>query len=219
MVNIGNDWQEFFDTETKKDYYFKLREFLKSEYKNSVVYPPMDEIFNAFRMTPKSNVKVVILGQDCYHGEGQAMGLSFSVKDGVKIPPSLVNIYREVCSDTGKEIDISSGNLTRWANQGVFLLNTILTVRKGEPLSHKGQGWEIFTDNVIKLLNKDDKPKVFMLWGNNAKSKKKLITNQNHLVLEAGHPSPLSVRYFYGCRHFSKANNFLIENNIKPIDW
>ena len=147
------------------------------------------------------------------------MGLSFSVKDGVKIPPSLVNIYREVCSDTGKEIDISSGNLTRWANQGVFLLNTILTVRKGEPLSHKGQGWEIFTDNVIKLLNKDDKPKVFMLWGNNAKSKKKLITNQNHLVLEAGHPSPLSVRYFYGCRHFSKANNFLIENNIKPIDW
>lgn len=219
MIKIDNDWQDFFERETKKDYYLKLRNFLKNEYNNYTVYPPMEEIFNAFKITPLSKVKVVILGQDPYYNQGQAMGLSFSVKDGIKPPPSLVNIYREISNDLNQEINISSGNLTRWAEQGVFLLNTTLTVRDGEPLSHKGHGWEIFTDNVIKTLNENDSPKVFLLWGNNAKAKKNLITNKNHLILEAGHPSPLSARYFYGCRHFSKTNDFLIKNGLKPIKW
>lgn len=219
MIKIDNDWQDFFERETKKDYYLKLRNFLKNEYNNYTVYPPMEEIFNAFKITPLSKVKVVILGQDPYYNQGQAMGLSFSVKDGIKPPPSLVNIYREISNDLNQEINISSGNLTHWAEQGVFLLNTTLTVRDGEPLSHKGHGWEIFTDNVIKALNKNDSPKVFLLWGNNAKAKKNLITNKNHLILEAGHPSPLSARYFYGCRHFSKTNDFLIKNGLKPIKW
>lgn len=219
MIKINNDWQDFFERETKKDYYLKLRDFLKNEYNNYTVYPPMEEIFNAFKITPLSKVKVVILGQDPYYNQGQAMGLSFSVKDGIKPPPSLVNIYREISNDLNQEIDISSGNLTRWAEQGVFLLNTTLTVRDGEPLSHKGHGWEIFTDNVIRTLNENDSPKVFLLWGNNAKAKKDLITNKNHLILEAGHPSPLSARYFYGCKHFSKTNDFLIKNGLKPIKW
>ena len=219
MIKINNDWQDFFERETKKDYYLKLRNFLKNEYNNYTVYPPMEEIFNAFKITPLSKVKVVILGQDPYYNQGQAMGLSFSVKDGIKPPPSLVNIYREISNDLDQEINISSGNLTRWAEQGVFLLNTTLTVRDGEPLSHKGHGWEIFTDNVIRTLNENDNPKVFLLWGNNAKAKKNLITNKNHLILEAGHPSPLSARYFYGCRHFSKTNDFLIKNGLKPIKW
>ena len=219
MIKINNDWQDFFERETKKDYYLKLRDFLKNEYNNYTVYPPMEEIFNAFKITPLSKVKVVILGQDPYYNQGQAMGLSFSVKDGIKPPPSLVNIYREISNDLNQEINISSGNLTRWAEQGVFLLNTTLTVRDGEPLSHKGHGWEIFTDNVIRTLNENDSPKVFLLWGNNAKAKKNLITNKNHLILEAGHPSPLSVRYFYGCKHFSKTNDFLIKNGLKPIKW
>lgn len=219
MIKIDNDWQDFFERETKKDYYLKLRSFLKNEYNNYTVYPPMEEIFNAFKITPLSKVKVVILGQDPYYNQGQAMGLSFSVKDGIKLPPSLVNIYREISNDLNQEINISSGNLTHWAEQGVFLLNTTLTVRDGEPLSHKGHGWEIFTDNVIRALNENDSPKVFLLWGNNAKAKKNLITNKNHLILEAGHPSPLSVRYFYGCKHFSKTNDFLIKNGLKPIKW
>lgn len=219
MIKINNDWQDFFESETKKDYYLKLRNFLKNEYNNYTVYPPMEEIFNAFKITPLSKVKVVILGQDPYYNQGQAMGLSFSVKDGIKPPPSLVNIYREISNDLDQEINISSGNLTRWAEQGVFLLNTTLTVRDGEPLSHKGHGWEIFTDNVIRTLNENDNPKVFLLWGNNAKAKKNLITNKNHLILEAGHPSPLSARYFYGCKHFSKTNDFLIKNGLKPIKW
>ena len=219
MIKIDNDWQDFFEKETKKDYYLKLRTFLKNEYSNYTIYPPMGEIFNAFKITPLSKVKVVILGQDPYYNQGQAMGLSFSVKDGIKPPPSLVNIYREISNDLNQEINISSGNLTRWAEQGVFLLNTTLTVRDGEPLSHKGHGWEIFTDNVIRALNENDNPKVFLLWGNNAKAKKNLITNKNHLILEAGHPSPLSVRYFYGCKHFSKTNDFLIKNGLKPIKW
>lgn len=219
MIKIDNDWQDFFEKETKKDYYLKLRNFLKNEYSNYTIYPPMEEIFNAFKITPLSKVKVVILGQDPYYNQGQAMGLSFSVKDGIKPPPSLVNIYREISNDLNQEINISSGNLTHWAEQGVFLLNTTLTVRDGEPLSHKGHGWEIFTDNVIKALNENDNPKVFLLWGNNAKDKKNLITNKNHLILEAGHPSPLSARYFYGCRHFSKTNDFLIKNGLKPIKW
>ena len=219
MIKINNDWQDFFERETKKDYYLKLRNFLKNEYNNYTIYPPMEEIFNAFKITPLSKVKVVILGQDPYYNQGQAMGLSFSVKDGIKPPPSLVNIYREISNDLNQEINISSGNLTHWAEQGVFLLNTTLTVRDGEPLSHKGHGWEIFTDNVIRALNENDNPKVFLLWGNNAKAKKNLITNKNHLILEAGHPSPLSVRYFYGCKHFSKTNDFLIKNGLKPIKW
>lgn len=219
MIKIDNDWQDFFERETKKDYYLKLRDFLKNEYNNYTIYPPMEEIFNAFKITPLSKVKVVILGQDPYYNQGQAMGLSFSVKDGIKPPPSLVNIYREISNDLNQEINISNGNLTHWAEQGVFLLNTTLTVRDGEPLSHKGHGWEIFTDNVIKALNENDNPKVFLLWGNNAKAKKNLITNKNHLILEAGHPSPLSARYFYGCKHFSKTNDFLIKNGLKPIKW
>lgn len=219
MIVINNDWQDFFERETKKDYYLELRSFLKNEYNNCTVYPPMEEIFNAFKITPLSKVKVVILGQDPYYHQGQAMGLSFSVKEGIKLPPSLVNIYREISNDLDQEINISSGNLTHWAEQGVFLLNTTLTVRDGEPLSHKGHGWEIFTDNVIRALNENDNPKVFLLWGNNAKVKKSLITNKNHLILEAGHPSPLSVRYFYGCKHFSKTNDFLIKNGLKPIKW
>lgn len=219
MIKIDNDWQDFFEKETKKDYYLKLRIFLKNEYNNYTIYPPMEEIFNAFKITPLSKIKVVILGQDPYYNQGQAMGLSFSVKDGIKLPPSLVNIYREISNDLNQEINISSGNLTHWAEQGVFLLNTTLTVRDGEPLSHKGHGWEIFTDSVIRALNENDNPKVFLLWGNNAKAKKNLITNKNHLILEAGHPSPLSVRYFYGCKHFSKTNDFLIKNGLKPIKW
>lgn len=219
MIVINNDWQDFFEKETKKDYYLELRSFLKNEYNNCTVYPPMEEIFNAFKITPLSKVKAVILGQDPYYHQGQAMGLSFSVKEGIKLPPSLVNIYREISNDLDQEINISSGNLTHWAEQGVFLLNTTLTVRDGEPLSHKGHGWEIFTDNVIRVLNENDNPKVFLLWGNNAKVKKSLITNKNHLILEAGHPSPLSVRYFYGCKHFSKTNDFLIKNGLKPIKW
>lgn len=219
MINIGNNWQNFFDIETKKDYYKKLKEFLKNEYKNYIIYPSMENIFNAFKFTDIDNVKVVILGQDPYHEPNQAMGLAFSVPDNIKIPPSLINIYKELKSDTGKEIP-ASGNLINWTEQGVLLLNTCLTVREHEANSHSGKGWEILTDEAIKVLNKNNNPKVFMLWGRNAKNKKELITNVNHLVLEAAHPSPLSANNgFFGCKHFSKANCFLRKNNLKEIQW
>lgn len=223
MVNIGNDWQSFFDSEMKKPYYLELREKLKEEYKNYTVYPKMENIFNAFRLTPISNIKVVIIGQDPYHGYNQAIGLSFSVNDGVKVPPSLKNIFKEIDAEMGAigfSPNKKDGNLERWARQGVFLLNSTLTVRKGEANSHSKIGWQIFTDNAIRVLNNDNNPKVFMLWGSYARSKAKMITNCNHLILESAHPSPLSAHNgFFGNQHFNLCNDFLARKGIKPIDW
>lgn len=220
MINIENDWQDFFNIETKKNYYKDLRQFLIKEYRENVVYPKPEDIFNAFRLTPINETKVVIMGQDCYHEPNQAMGLSFSVPNGTKVPPSLINIYKEIASDIGVENLYIDGDLTKWAKQGVLLLNTCLTVREHQANSHSGKGWEILTDEAIKVLNENDNPKVFMLWGSNARSKKIFITNSKHLVLESAHPSPLSAyRGFFGCKHFSKANKFLEENNLEPIKW
>jgi uracil-DNA glycosylase len=219
MVNIGNDWDALLAEEFKKDYYLKLREFLKSEYSTRVIYPGMYDIFNALKHTAYKDVKVVILGQDPYHEPGQAHGMCFSVKPGVEVPPSLVNIYKEIHSDVGAPIP-ADGYLVRWADQGVLLLNTVLTVRAHQANSHKGKGWEQFTDRVIELLNCREQPIVFMLWGANARAKKALITNPRHLVLEAPHPSPLSAyNGFFGCRHFSKCNAFLEKNGMKPVEW
>ncbi len=218
MVHIGNSWDELLKNEWSEQYYKDLRAFLASEYRTRVIYPPMDDIFNAFKYCAYEDVKVVILGQDPYYGEGQAHGLAFSVKKGVDIPPSLKNIYKEMESDIGFKIP-SHGCLESWARQGVFLLNTSLTVRKGQPLSHRGKGWEVFTDHVISLLSAREKPMVFLLWGANARSKKPLIDRSRHLVLEAPHPSPLSAfAGFFGCRHFSRANAFLLEHGEK-VDW
>lgn len=219
MVNIGNSWDEKLASEFDKEYYKNLREFLKKEYRDYTIFPSMFDIFNALKYTAFEDVKVVLLGQDPYHGEGQAHGLCFSVKDGVSFPPSLQNIFKELKSDLGIDIPIS-GNLTKWAKEGVLLLNTTLTVRKDMANSHFGKGWEILTDKIISLLNDSDKPKVFILWGNNAKSKMKLITNPMHTVLTAPHPSPLSAYSgFFGCHHFSKTNEILKENHLKPINW
>lgn len=219
MIDIGNDWQPFFDGEQEQSYYEELRKFLKEEYATHVVYPPMNDIFNAFKLTPIADTRVVILGQDCYHGEGQAMGLSFSVHEGVEEPPSLRNIRKEIENENVLRMEWSS-DLTRWAKQGVLLLNSILTVREHEPGSHAGHGWEILTDNVISLLNCDDSPKAFILWGSYARSKKKLITNSKHLILESAHPSPLSAyRGFFGNNHFNLTNEFLRANNCKEIMW
>lgn len=219
MVKINNDWQDFFDTETRKNYYLELREFLKNEYKTQTIYPPMNDIFNAFKLTPLSKVKVVIIGQDPYHNKGQGMGLSFSVNDGVKIPPSLKNIYKELEKE-GFHPDTSTGDLTKWAQQGVFLLNACLTVREHQPNSHAGKGWETFTHNAIKLLNEDNSPKVFILWGAYAQKKAEVITNPKHLVLKSAHPSPFSAdRGFFGNNHFIKTNEFLRENNLEEIKW
>lgn len=219
VIDVGNNWQPFFDGEQRQPYYEELREFLKGEYKNHTVYPPANDIFNAFKLTPISNTRVVILGQDCYHGEGQAMGLSFSVHEGVDEPPSLRNIHKEIVDENALQGEWNC-DLTRWAKQGVLLLNSILTVREHEPGSHAGHGWEILTDNVISLLNCDENPKVFVLWGSYARSKKKLITNKNHLVLESAHPSPLSAyRGFFGNNHFNLINEFLRKNNYKEIMW
>lgn len=220
MINIGNDWQPFFDAEQQKLFYKNLRRFLAQEYATKTVYPPMQDIFKAFELTPIHNTKVVIIGQDCYHGEGQAMGLSFSVRNEVyPTPPSLKNIQKELNSETVERSEWSQ-DLTRWAEQGVLLLNTILTVRQHEPLSHANQGWEILTDDAIKELEKHDQPIVYLLWGRNAGTKKNLITNQNHKFLESAHPSPLSAnRGFFGNGHFAKANEFLVENGIEPVRW
>ncbi len=219
MVKIDNDWADILNAEFQKDYYKKLRDFLKNEYSSYKIYPDMFDIFNAFKYTPYSSVKVVILGQDPYHNEGQAHGLAFSVKKGVDVPPSLVNIYKEQKTDLGIT-QPSHGCLTEWAEQGVFLLNTALTVRAGQANSHKGKGWETFTDNVIKSLSARQEPIVFLLWGGNARQKAGLIDKSRHLVLEAPHPSPLSAYYgFFGCRHFSKANEFLLARGEKPINW
>jgi uracil-DNA glycosylase len=219
MVNIGNEWDELLHDEFQKEYYQKLRAFLKEEYRTQTIYPDMHDIFNALKYTPYNQVKVVILGQDPYHGPGQAHGLCFSVKEGVPFPPSLRNIFQEVHTDTGAPIP-ENGTLIRWAKQGVLLMNTVLTVRQGQANSHKGKGWEILTDRVVELLNEREKPIVFLLWGANARSKKKLITNPNHLVLETVHPSPLSAfGGFFGCHHFSLANTFLTACGETPIQW
>lgn len=219
MVNIGNHWDQLLAPEFEKEYYQKLRQFLIAEYRGKTIYPGMHDIFNALKYTDYDDVKVVILGQDPYHGPGQAHGMSFSVRPGVKQPPSLVNIFRELQDDLGIDPP-DHGYLVKWAEQGVLLLNTCLTVREHQANSHKGKGWEIFTDKVISLLNQREKPMVFILWGGNAKSKQSLITNPNHLILTGAHPSPLSAyNGFYGGRYFSKANEFLESTGQTGIDW
>lgn len=219
MVKLGNGWDDILEEEFSKEYYLKLREFLKSEYSRHTVYPDMYNIFNAFRFTDYNDVKAVILGQDPYHGEGQAHGLAFSVPDGVDIPPSLKNIFSELKSDLGIPVP-QTGNLTRWAKSGVLLLNTVLTVRAGMPGSHRKKGWETLTDRAISALNDREQPVVFILWGNFAKEKIPLITGKQHLILTAPHPSPLSAHYgFFGCKHFSKCNDFLYSNGISEVEW
>ncbi|WP_113675374.1 uracil-DNA glycosylase [Vallitalea guaymasensis] len=214
-----NDWQELLNDEFDKEYYKKLRHQLKNEYSNYTIYPDMYDIFNALHYTSYENVKVVILGQDPYHGPNQAHGLSFSVKKGVRIPPSLVNIYKELNNDLGYKIP-SHGNLTKWAKQGILLLNASLTVRASKPSSHSKIGWQIFTDKIISLLNQREEPVVFILWGNYAISKEKLITSDRHYIIKSVHPSPLSAsRGFFGSKPFSKANDFLKSINKEEIDW
>lgn len=219
MVQFDNDWDIILADEFKKDYYIKLREFLKNEYKTKTIYPNMYDIFNALKYTSFSNTKVVIIGQDPYHGPHQAHGLCFSVQKGVTPPPSLKNIFKELNSD----LQIPTpphGCLTDWAKQGVLLLNTVLTVREANPNSHKGIGWEIFTDRVISELNKKETPVVFLLWGANAKQKAEIITNPLHVKLQTVHPSPLSAyNGFFGCKHFSKTNEILKSNGMEPINW
>lgn len=216
---IGNDWDEILKDEYDKSYFKEMTNFLVKEYKEKTIYPKENEIFKAFRLTPYSNVKVVILGQDPYHDVGQAEGLSFSVKEGIKRPPSLINIYKELFDDLGYNI-VENGSLVKWANEGVLLLNAILTVEKDKAASHSKIGWEEFTDEVIKKVNEKETPVVFILWGSFARSKKKYITNKKHLVIESAHPSPLSVyNGFFGSRPFSRTNDFLVKNGIKPIDW
>lgn len=219
MVHIGNDWDELLKGEFEKDYYLRLRGILASEYKKYRVFPDMYDIYNAFKYTSYANVKVVIIGQDPYHEYGQAHGLSFSVKKGIPLPPSLQNIYKELEADMGITPP-SHGDLSAWAKQGVLLLNATLTVREGMANSHAGLGWKIFTDRVITLLNESPSPIVFLLWGANAKQKAEMITNKHHLILSSAHPSPLSAhRGFFGSRPFSKINHFLIQNGRDPIDW
>ena len=219
MVHIGNDWDNVLAGEFEKDYYLSLREFLKTEYFSRRIYPPMNDIFNALKYTSYEDARVVILGQDPYHGEGQAHGLCFSVKEGIPFPPSLKNIFKELNDSLGIPAP-SSGELVGWAKQGVLLLNTTLTVREGMPQSHKGHGWEILTDRIIELMNEKTRPVVFILWGGNARAKKALITNKSHLVLECAHPSPLSAYAgFFGSNHFAKANEYLVSAGEKPIDW
>ncbi len=219
MVELGNDWDKVLDGEFEKEYYLKLRAFLAQEYKTKTVYPDMYSIFSALKLTAYRDTKVVILGQDPYHGPGQAHGLAFSVQRGIAIPPSLLNMYKELKSDLGCYIP-DNGFLEKWARQGVLLLNTSLTVREASPNSHQKIGWEILTDRIITLLNEKTEPVVFLLWGANARSKVPLITNPIHTVLEAPHPSPLSAsRGFFGCKHFSRANAILEQNGLAPIDW
>ena len=215
---INKKWDIVLKDEFNKDYFKKLGCFVKSEYKKHTCFPKYSDVFNALRFTDYDEVKVVILGQDPYHGEGEAHGLSFSVHDDVRRPPSLNNILKELNSDLGI---VRSGNeLTDWAKQGVLLLNSVLTVVKDTPLSHKGKGWEIFTDNIIRYLNDRNEPIVFILWGSYARSKKELITNKKHFIIESAHPSPLSAsRGFFGSRPFSRANDFLVKNGISPIKW
>ena len=219
MVHIGNSWDEILKDEFTSDWYMQLREFLKYEYSHYRVYPNMYDIFNALKYTDYNDVKAVILGQDPYHGPGQAHGLCFSVKEGVEPPPSLKNIFSELHNDVGVPIP-RSGELTKWAQRGVLLLNTALTVREGQANSHRGKGWERLTDAIISKLNVREKPMVFILWGGNARTKKPLIDGRRHLILESAHPSPLSAyNGFFGNRHFSRTNEFLVRNGTEPVDW
>lgn len=219
MIKITEDWDEILKEEFESDSYKKLREFLKVEYFSRKIYPPMHDIFNSMKITPFNEIKVVIIGQDPYHEEGQAMGLSFSVPKGVLKPPSLVNIFKEIQAETGDDMP-ESGDLTGWAKQGVLLLNSVLTVRAGNANSHKGKGWEDFTDGIIKKISQNLKNVVFILWGANARSKKTLIDTTKHLVLESVHPSPLSAyNGFFGCGHFIKANQYLIKSGRMPVIW
>jgi len=219
MGMLQNDWAEAVGEEFKKPYYASLYKFVKEEYSTRTIYPPADDIFNAMHLTPLSQVKVLILGQDPYHNQGQAHGLCFSVRPEVEIPPSLVNIYKELQDDLGCTIP-NNGYLVKWAKQGVLMLNTVLTVRAHQAFSHQGQGWEQFTDAIIHAVNEKESPVVYMLWGKPAQSKIPMLNNPKHLILKAPHPSPLSAyRGFFGCRHFSQANDFLKANGAEPIDW
>ena len=219
MIQLGNNWDNILKDELQKEYYLNLRKFLKEEYENYRIFPSMYDIFNALKYTDYNDVKVVIIGQDPYHEIGQAHGLCFSVQDGVAFPPSLQNIFKELNADLGIPMP-KSGNLTKWAKQGVLLLNTVLTVREHYANSHKNKGWETFTNAVIEKLNEREDPIIFLLWGNDAKRKKELITNKQHIVLTAAHPSPLSAyNGFFGCHHFSKTNQLLIKMGKEPIDW
>ncbi len=219
MVHIGNDWDQVLEGEFQKEYYLMLRSFLKTEYKNYLIHPDMNDIFNAMKLTSYQGTKAVILGQDPYHGENQAHGLAFSVQKGVDIPPSLLNMYKELKAELGCFIP-NNGFLEKWARQGVLLLNASLTVRDGLANSHRNKGWEIFTDTVIQKLNERQDPIIFLLWGNNAKEKERLITNPNHHILKTVHPSPLSAsRGFFGCGHFIKTNEILKSMGKAPIDW
>ena len=219
MVKITAEWDEILNDQFNSPYYLSLREFLKEEYSSKTIYPDMYNIFNSMKRTAFKDVKVVLLGQDPYHEEGQAMGLSFSVPQGMQKPPSLVNIFKEIKT----ELDIpirESGDLSGWAEQGVLLLNTVLTVRAHSANSHKGKGWEQFTDSIIKKISSDKEGVVFLLWGANARSKKQLIDAKKHLILECAHPSPLSAyNGFFGCGHFTKANDFLSRHGIDAVDW
>ena len=216
---IGNDWDIVLEDEFKKDYFYKLLKTVQLEYSKKIIYPSKKQVFRAFRYTSYKDLKVVILGQDPYHGEGEAEGLSFSVPKVIKRPPSLNNIFKELHDDLGLNISDSS-SLVPWAKQGVLLLNTVLTVEKDKAGSHKDLGWQVFTDEVIKKINEKEEPVVFIFWGNYARSKKKFITNPKHLVLESAHPSPLSAyNGFFGSKPFSKTNDFLIKNNLRPINW
>lgn len=219
MAAINNDWLPAVNAEFKKPYYADLYKFVKEEYSKVAVFPPSDEIFSALHLTPLSKVKVVIIGQDPYHNVGQAHGLCFSVRPEVEIPPSLVNIYKELQSDLGCKIP-NNGYLVKWAEQGVLLLNTVLTVRAHQANSHQGKGWEQFTDAIIRAVNAEDRPIAYLLWGRPAQSKMSMLDNPKHKVFTAPHPSPLSAhRGFFGCKHFSQANAFLEENGVEPIDW
>lgn len=219
MPPISNDWLPALRGEFQKDYYKELHQTVMQEYRTRQIFPEADDLFNAFHLTPLKDVKVVIFGQDPYHNVGQAHGLCFSVKPGVEIPPSLVNIYKELQDDLGCYIP-NNGYLVKWAEQGVLLLNTVLTVRAHQANSHRGIGWEEFTDAAIRILNEQDRPIVFILWGRPAQMKKAMLNNPKHLILEAPHPSPLSsYRGFFGSRPFSKTNNFLKQHGIEPIDW
>lgn len=216
---IGNDWDQILDEEFKKDYFIKLMNNVRKEYNEKTIYPRKDQVFNAFRYTSFKNTKVVILGQDPYHGVGEAEGLSFSVPLGIRKPPSLVNIFKELQDDLGY-FPPNGGSLHSWAKEGVLLLNAVLTVVKDHAASHQGMGWETFTDNVIKKINEKNAPVVFILWGRYARSKKALITNPKHYVIESAHPSPLSAYHgFFGSKPFSKTNNYLISQGLKPINW
>ena len=220
MIKLGGGWDEVLSDVFNDERYKSIRSFLKTEYFSRTIYPPMEDLYNCFRYTPYNGVKCVILGQDPYHNEGQAHGLCFSVKHGVELPPSLKNIYKEIETDLGIVQPPKEGCLTKWAENGVLLLNTVLTVRAGAANSHKDCGWQWFTDTVIKKLSERNEPIVFMLWGANARSKKSLIDTKKHLILECAHPSPLSAyNGFFGCRHFSRCNKFLESKGISPINW